>query len=179
MVTQKIWFWICFSVSPLVPCQDLGKLVHFFSFFFFNVPHPQSLRYIWHITLFKFKIYNVLFGTFIYCKIITSVALTNIFVSLNYHFFPAVRTFRIYSLSNFQVYNAVLTILIMLCVICRELTCLLTGGLYLLTNYLPLPHHPPAHGNHHSTLFLWIWLFYIASISDTNSICFLCLTYLP
>lgn len=75
--------------------------------------------------------YNMLFGMLIYCKIITGVALTNIFImSLNYHFFLVVRTFRIYSFSNFQVYNTVVTIIIMMSIRSLELIHLLTGGLY-------------------------------------------------
>ena len=49
---------------------------------------------------------------------ITTIALADIAImSYNYHFFFVVRTFKIYSLSNFHVYDTVLlTIITMLCI---------------------------------------------------------------
>ena len=49
------------------------------------------------------------FGAFIYCNMITTIALANIAItSQNYNFLFVVRTIKIESLSNFEVYNTVL-----------------------------------------------------------------------
>ena len=45
----------------------------------------------------------------IHCKMITTITLTNTSImSHNNNVFVAVRTFKIYSLCNFQVYNSVI-----------------------------------------------------------------------
>lgn len=51
-----------------------------------------------------------------YCEMITTMVVANTsIISNNYHFLFVVRTFKIHSLSNFQIYTAVLfTIIIML-----------------------------------------------------------------
>ena len=49
----------------------------------------------------------------IYCKMITTVVLVNTSVTLsNYPFFFLVRTFKIYSVSNFQAYSTILLFII-------------------------------------------------------------------
>ena len=49
------------------------------------------------------------FETPIYCKMTITITLANTYImSHNYHLFFVVRIFKIYSLSNFQVYNTVL-----------------------------------------------------------------------
>ena len=62
-------------------------------------------------------------------------------MSRDYHFFFfVVRIFKIWSLGNFEVYNSVLLIIIiMLCIRSPELIHLLTGNLYPLTNTSPIP----------------------------------------
>lgn len=53
---------------------------------------------------------------------ITMVGFTNTSItSYNYYFFFQMRTFKIYSIINFQVYNAVLTTITMLHIRCPEL----------------------------------------------------------
>ena len=75
--------------------------------------HPALWRYNWHMTFSKFKVCSLLIGSFTYCKIIISTALTNTsFSSLNYHFFFVVKTFTIYFLSEVQVYHAMLLTII-------------------------------------------------------------------
>ena len=68
-------------------------------------------------------------------------------------------TFRIYSLSNFQIYyTAVLTTVVLLYV---TSSVLIPVSLYLLTtfmNYFPHPS-PPASGNHKSDHFLSKFVF--------------------
>ena len=55
------------------------------------------------------------------------------------------RTLRIYSLSNFQVYNTVaVTIVTMLYITFPELTYLVTGSLYLLITCTHFPHPNPS-----------------------------------
>ena len=74
-------------------------------------------------------------------------------LSHNYHFLLMVKTFKISSLTNFQVYNTVLSAIItMLYVRSPELINLITECLYPLIQYLPISLHPPALGNHGSTL---------------------------
>ena len=73
---------------------------------------PAWWRYNWHITFGKLKVCSLLIGSFTYCKIIISTALTNTSIlSLNYHFFFVVKTFTIYFLSEVQVYRETLTII--------------------------------------------------------------------
>ena len=70
---------------------------------------------------------------------ITAIVLANTsLTSYNYHFFFGVRTFKTYSLSNFQVYNRVLLATItMLYTRSSELILLITGSLYPLTSIFP------------------------------------------
>ena len=74
---------------------------------------------------------------------ITTIVLANTSIpSHSYHFFCVVRTLKIYSLSNFQVYDAVLlTIITMVYIRSPEIVHLITGSLYPLTNLSPPP--PP------------------------------------
>ena len=69
------------------------------------------------------------------------------------NFFLVVRNVKIYSLSNFQANNIVLTIVTMLCITSLWLLYFITGSLYLL---IPFTHfsHPPI-----CSLYLWICLF--------------------
>ena len=93
-----------------------------------------------------------------------------------YCLFFVVKTFKIYSLNNFEVYGAVLLIIVtMLYIRSHELTCLINGSLYSLTNISPFSP-PPAPGDHHSIMFLWVWLFQIPHIIYLVFV-FLCLTF--
>ena len=75
---------------------------------------------------------------------ITTKALANTCItSHNEYFFFVVRTLKIYSLSNFQVYNTVLlTIITVLYIRSPELIFLINGSLYPLTKISP--YRPPA-----------------------------------
>lgn len=101
-----------------------------------------------------------LFDTCIYCNMITTMVLANTSIaSHNYHFFFLGRTFKIYYISNFQMYPTVLlTIIIMLYIRCLELIHLLIESSHSLTNIsvspFPSPWWPPFY-----PLFLQIWLF--------------------
>ena len=69
--------------------------------------------------------------------------------------FLVIRIFKIYSLSNFEVYNTiVLTIVTMLYIISPELIHLITGSLCPLTPFIIFPHahspQPSTSGNHSS-----------------------------
>lgn len=118
------------------------------------LPPPASLGYNWHITLYKFECPICWPYTLVYC---TSVIYTSN-MSHDHHFFLVVRTCKIYSLSKVQVYNTVLLTLISRPYIkSSELTRLVSGGLYSLTNIspsspIPLPTSSPS--NHQATLFL-------------------------
>lgn len=69
---------------------------------------------------------------------IATVVLANIFLTSYYYHFSFIRTFKIYPLNNFQVYNALLlTIITMLYIRSPELTHLITGSFYPLTNIAP------------------------------------------
>lgn len=71
--------------------------------------------------------------TFIYCNIITPVALSNIFiVSFNYHFIPMVKKIEVLLLCNFEVYNTILlTVTTMFCI---------RSQIYLQLQACPLKH---------------------------------------
>ena len=72
-------------------------------------------------------------------------------------FLLVMRTFRICSFSNFQIYHTVvLTIVIMMYIASPILIYLITVSLYLLTTFVPFAHpSPPASGNHKSDLFYY------------------------
>ena len=98
------------------------------------------------IALCKFKYTLCRFDALIYCKIITATVLVNTsIISHNYHFFFVVRTFKIYSFSNFRVYNTLLvTIITILNTRSPKHIHLTTESLYLLTNVSPFPlSHSP------------------------------------
>lgn len=84
---------------------------------------------------------------YIYCKMLTTISLVNIHLLIYLqNFFLVIRTFRFYSLSNFQIYHTVVsTIVIMLCLTFPVLICLMTAILYLLTTFIQFPRlHPPT-----------------------------------
>ena len=100
---------------------------------------PTLLRYScysWLITMCKLSVYNMLIDR--YRKMITTSALANTSImSHNYYFF-VVRTLK-KSFNNFQVYNTLfLNIITVLYIRALELTRLLTGNLYPLTNVFPI-----------------------------------------
>ena len=85
------------------------------------------------------------FDTHVCCEEIATVELVNTFItSHNCHLFFVVGTFKVYSLSNFQIYNTVLwTIITMLYIRSLELIHFITSGnLNPLTIYLN--PQPPA-----------------------------------
>ena len=99
----------------------------------------------------------------VYCKMISTIRLVKISItSYSYNFFVCMlRTFKICSLSNFQVYNTVL--LTLLYITSSELTHHISGSymcpLCLLTTFTTLPSatlQPPVY-----FLFLWVcWVFF-------------------
>ena len=101
-----------------------------------------------------------------------------------------VRTFKIYSLSNFQVYNTLLlTIVTMLYIRSSELIHLITRSLYPLTNISPFPTTPSPLATTillsvymnlffldftckwDYTLFIFLCLMYSISIMSSSFIC--------
>ena len=103
-------------------CFQFGHLVFNFVFGIFS---PPLLRYNWHITLCRFMMYNVMIQYVIYWKIFITV---HHFMKISYVCMCVVRTFKIYSLSSFQVYNTVLLpIVTMLYMRSTELIHLVTG----------------------------------------------------
>ena len=119
--------------------------------------HPQLY---WDIN--DIKHYVSWFETLINWKMITIIVLANTSnMSHNYHFFFCGETFKICSVSNFQVYNIVLlTTITILYIRSSELIHLITGSLYPFTNISPPGPSLPTHGNHHLTLFLWVVFFF-------------------
>ena len=65
------------------------------------------------------------------CNMTTTIVLAITSISShNYHFFFVVGTIKIWSLSNLEVYNAVLSVITMLFIGSPGLTCLLAPSLY-------------------------------------------------
>ena len=98
---------------------------------------------IWHIDI-------------IYCEIIARASLVNIHHHIITNFFHVMRTFKIHSLSNFQIYNTVLlTIFTMLSIMSPEFIYHIIG---YFSNHLH-PYQPPpftlCSGNHQSVLSLY------------------------
>ena len=78
----------------------------------------------------------------IYRKVTTAKRLVNIHHPTVTNFFLVMKTFKIYSLSSFQIHSTLLTIVTMLYIISPELTYHITGSLYLLTTLTHLPPWP-------------------------------------
>ena len=65
--------------------------------------------------MYKFEEYSVLVWYIIYCNTITTIALADTFMkSHNYCFFFMLKTFKIVSLGNFQLYTVSFTVIEML-----------------------------------------------------------------
>ena len=94
-----------------------------------------TLRYNWHITWCKFKVYNVMIWfKYILWNAYHRRLVDTSFTSHNYHF-VIVRTLKLYSYSNFQLYNTVLlTIVTMLYIRSLELS-------HLITKFVPFDQH--------------------------------------
>lgn len=88
-----------------------------------------------------------------------------------------VRTFKIYPLSNFRVYNkALLTIITMLNFRSAALIHLITGPLYNFDHHLPICLIPYPPSSHHSTVSMRLASFRVPIEVRTYRI-FLCLTW--
>ena len=110
------------------------------------------------------------FDTCIYCKIITTIIrLVNAFIISHGYICVCLRTLKICSLGNFQVYSTVLlTTLTTLYIGSPELIHLITGSLYLLTNISPSPL--PSHLLATSNLLSFCYEFGFFKISHTSEI---------
>ena len=130
-------------LKPSLNCLLLLSLHTFFFLIKFNF--LASLRYIWHIILYKFKVYNLLIWYIYVLQNDYQHSLANTcIITHNYHFFFVVRTFEIHSLSNFQVYNTLLlTVVTMLYLRSPELIPLITGSLYIWSPSPIFPCHLP------------------------------------
>ena len=77
-------------------------------------------------------------------------------------FFLVMKTFKIYYVNNFKIYNRVLSIAMMLYIISPELTYFITRSLYLLTTFTySYPHSPTTSGNHHNKFLDFIKTSYL------------------
>ena len=107
---------------------------------------PRLIEIYLTCNMCKFKMYNILTW---YSHIFQNDhhhSTTNTSTpSYDYHFLCVMRIFKIYSLSNSQVYyTTLLAIITILYIRSPELNCLKTGSLYTSTNifpFLPLPRH--------------------------------------
>lgn len=118
-------------------------------FFFKHLSFFSTLlKYNWHTTLCKFKMYKILIWyTYVLKNDTTTVLANTSMPSHNYSFFVVMKTFKMYPHSSFQVYNTLLfAIITMLYIRSLELICLITVSLYPLTSIFPFPH-PLASGN--------------------------------
>lgn len=69
------------------------------------------------------------------------------------NFFLVIGTLKIYRVSNFQIRNAVLlTVINVLCLMFPQLTCFITGSLYVLTPFAHFTPTPPTPANHQTVL---------------------------
>ena len=113
------------------------------------------------------------------CKVIIKALADTSLMSHNYHFFFVVRTFKIYSLSNFQVYNiALLAIITELYIRSSELIHLKTGSLHPLTKVYTIIHTPPPLPSQTlaSPILLSFCEFNFLPIIQVSAFVFLCLT---
>lgn len=87
-----------------------------------------------------------------------------------------VRALKFYSHSNFQVYNAVLTIVTMLYIVII-IICLISESLYHLTIISPISLNPLAPENHHSTVSISLMFLDSPYKQDHKIFVFLSLSY--
>ena len=95
----------------------------------------------WNINIFKFNVSTVIWWRCVLLNDYHSKVSWHLLHLINYHcmYMCEIRTFKIYSLSNFHVSNTVLLIIItMLYAESPELTNVITGSLYPLTKHLPI-----------------------------------------
>ena len=84
---------------------------------------------------------------------ITSITLVNIQYHTQLQFiFPVMRTFKIYSHSNFKIYNTVLLTIVTNCVLQTHDIYFITRNVYRLTSFTQ--PSPSASGNHQSVLYI-------------------------
>ena len=75
--------------------------------------------------------------TLTYCKMITTMVLANTSITSHiYYYIFVVKTFKIYSLSNFHIYNTVLSVITMLYTSDPQLIHLITGSLSVWPTFL-------------------------------------------
>lgn len=128
-------------------CKFIGALM-------INILSPTALlRGSCHITLCKFKVYSM--TTWCMYMLQNDYHVNTFITSHSYYLcLCMVRTFKIYFLTNFQIYNTVLlTIINMPYIRSQKYIRFLIGSLYPLIMFTHVPH-PSAPGNHQSTLFL-------------------------
>ena len=114
------------------------------------------------------------FDTLAYCNTIISViSVSTSMVLSHYIIISVVRTFKISSLSNFELCSADLLTITMLCVGFSEFTHLLTPRLYTLANISQFSY-PPDTGNHRSRLWFFEFSFFRFLMSDTIQYLSLC-----
>ena len=119
---------------------------------------PDLLRYNWQIKLHKLKVYSVVIWYMYNCEMITTIKLTHPSHHIGTFFIFMVRTFKIKSLSKFQVYSTVLlTLGTMLYIRSQESIHYIIKILYPLTNISPFSL-TSAPGDYNSSLFLCYWL---------------------
>ena len=148
----------CCSHPCFLSLQRLIRHVFFFFFLFFfftflflfflllftSSSSFFSFRYNRHIIILVSGVqHNDLIFIYIYCEMITTISQV-IIHHYGYNFFLVMRTFKIYSLSNFQIYNTVLlTIVIMLYITSSRLISI-TGSFYLSPPSTTLPFPQPS-----------------------------------
>lgn len=137
VLSKKIVKLLMFLSSLVV----LGYLISFYP--------PALLRYKPCVSL---RCKMLWLHPFIYCKMIITVGLVNTTITPhNYHFFFVVKTFETYLLRDFQGCHAVLlTRITRPCIRFPEVTYLIAGILYLLTNIWRHFPQPPVFGNHYA-----------------------------
>lgn len=91
---------------------------------------------------------------------------THLLMWLQKFFFLVLRTFGIYTLSDFHTcHTAVLQS--SCCILYSQYV--FTGSSYPWTTFIQLPHpHPPASGNHKSDLFFWVSFLFVLKISHVS-----------
>ena len=106
---------------------------------------PALLRYNWHITLHKFKVYSVMIWcTYRSQNIYHDKVSYHILHPRNYYFVVVVRRCKVYSLCNFHVYITVLlTLATTLYIRSPKFTHLTARNWYPMTNISLVPHLSP------------------------------------
>lgn len=159
-----IFYYNLFSMDGSCVSRARGVLLSL-------VFHPVLLSYNWHVVLYTFKVYSIIVWLWSDYSNLVNI---HHFIELQKYFSLVIKTFRIYSLSNFDIDNTVLltTATMLLHYMPRAYVCY-TGSLYLLTPFIHFLKSPSlVSGNCQTLVCFHVLIFFLDSTCEWDCIVF-------